>query len=112
MTPRARGAGSSFSCGYCTVTAPLEGDGIGVERAPFGNIVLTTSLHRDAEALDEAEPFTFGSGHQNTTFRTMVTTMLTSDERDEDLQAKRCELVLTEAGIGEPDPEDDDAEER
>src|SRR3979409_341913 len=24
MTPRARGAGSSRSCGYCTVTAPLS----------------------------------------------------------------------------------------
>ena len=37
MTPRARGGGASFSCGYCTVTAP--GCGIGW-RALDGNMRL------------------------------------------------------------------------
>ena len=42
MTPRARGAGSSFSWGYCTVTAPRVGEGIGL-RDPVGNMRLETS---------------------------------------------------------------------
>src|SRR6476660_3336239 len=43
MTPRARGAGSSFTCGYCTVAAPLDGFGIGLRKPP-GKMVLVISL--------------------------------------------------------------------
>jgi hypothetical protein len=39
MTPRARGAGDSDSCGYWTVTAPLVGAGMSVRIPRFGNSV-------------------------------------------------------------------------
>ncbi len=43
MTPRARGAGDSFSRGYCTVAAPREGEGISVLRPRLGNSVRNIS---------------------------------------------------------------------
>ncbi len=43
ITPRARGAGDSFSCGYWTVTAPRLGDGMSVMMPRFGNSVLSSS---------------------------------------------------------------------
>src|SRR5262245_23583564 len=43
MTPRARGAGSSRTCGYWTVAAPLEGCGIGFLR-PSGKRVSVMVL--------------------------------------------------------------------
>ena len=45
MTPRARAAGASFSCGYCTVTAPLDGAGMSFER-PVGEHRLASSRRR------------------------------------------------------------------
>ena len=44
ITPRARGAGASFSCGYCTVTAPcFTGAGMSVRMPRLGNSVLSSS---------------------------------------------------------------------
>src|SRR5918994_7639466 len=60
MTPRARGAGSSFSWGYCTVTAPRVGDGIGVSAPRFGNMVWTTSFIVTPSPLTRPTPFTLG----------------------------------------------------
>ena len=90
MTPRARGAGSSFSWGYCTVTAPLVGDGIGVERAPLREHRVDDFLHRHTEALDEADALHLREfRHQKATFRTMVTRMFTSDTGMRNVHANR-----------------------
>src|SRR5215510_10699010 len=44
MTPRDRAAGVSFSCGYCTVAAPLDGAGMSVLMPRAGNIVFVIVL--------------------------------------------------------------------
>ena len=72
-----------------------------------GNIVLAHRLERDAEALDQAGDLRV-DGHQNTTFRTPVARMLTSESGMRNFQAKLLELVLAEAGVGEADPEDEE----
>src|SRR5918992_6316822 len=85
MTPRERGASSSFSCGYCTVTAGLVSvlnvTPRPLNRPPKGG----TSEHHLEDARGE-------DVHQR--------------DGDEELPRQSLELVLTEPGEGEPDPED------
>ena len=67
ITPRARGVGSSFTWGYCTVTAGL-------------------SIVRNVTPRPLTRP---GScGHQNTTFRTPVTRMFSRRSGMRNFQAK------------------------
>src|SRR6187402_3252646 len=60
MTPRARAVGVSFSCGYCTVAAPIDGAGIIVLMPRDGNSVLVIVLNVTPRPL--TSPGTFGVG--------------------------------------------------
>src|SRR4029453_17989325 len=59
MTPRDRAAGVSFSWGYCTVAAPLDGAGISVLMPRDGNIVLRMVLKVTPRPL--TRPGVFGA---------------------------------------------------
>ena len=60
MTPRDRGAGVSFSWGYCTVAAPFDGAGMIVLMPRAGNIVRPIVLSVTPRPL--TSPGTFGAG--------------------------------------------------
>ena len=94
MTPRARGAGSSFSCGYCTVTAGFS-------------IVFSVTPR------PPIRPGSFGflRCHQNATLNTPVRRMLSEADRDQQLPRERLELVLTQARVREPHPEHQEGDE-
>src|SRR4029453_17905266 len=80
MTPRARGAGASFSWGYCTVAAPLAGAGMTVLRHRAGNIGRVIGLNVTPRPL--TRPGVFGAGSlaiYQATFKAMVARMFTSD---------------------------------
>src|SRR5918994_4544935 len=61
MTPRARGAGSSFSWGYCTVAAPFDGAGMSVLRPRDGKVVFTMVLSVTPKPL--TSPGVLGAGN-------------------------------------------------
>ena len=90
MTPRARGGGASFTCGYCTVTAGFM-----------------HRLERDAEALDQAGEL----GHSEHHLEDAGDDDVHQRERDQELPGERLQLVLTEPGVGEADPEDEEGDE-
>src|SRR4029453_15355576 len=94
MTPRARGAGASFSCGYCTVTAgrsmvfnvtprpPISPGSFGIRSLPSEGHLE----HARQQDVDEAEG-------------------------DEDLPREGLELVLAQPRIREPHPEEQERDD-
>src|SRR3954468_20656354 len=120
ITPRARGASSSFSCGYCTVTAgfsivlnvtlrPLTTPG------SFGRLICRRSLRAGGspERTPGSRPFA------PRVPRACASSAYPSDRHledagqqdveeadgDEELPGQRLQLVLTEARVGEAHPE-------
>src|SRR5262245_65455662 len=78
MTPRARGAGISFSRGYCTVAAPIDGAGISVFMHRGGNVDFLMVLRVTPKPL--TSPGALGAGNvaiQHTSFTAMVASMYT-----------------------------------
>src|SRR4030095_8461958 len=88
MTPRARGAGASFSWGYCTVAAPLDGAGMSGLMPPGRNIVRVIVLNVTPRPL--TRPGVLGAGSlaiYQATFNAMVARMFTSDSGMRTFQA-------------------------
>src|SRR4029434_1617410 len=88
MTPRERGAGVSFSWGYCTVAAPLDGAGISVLMPRAGNSVRVIVLNVTPRPL--TRPGVLGAGSlaiYQATFSAMVARMFTSDSGMRTFQA-------------------------
>src|ERR1700759_5204270 len=95
MTPRARGVACSFSCGYCTVTAGLN---IVRNVTPRPDVMPLTCVginFRPAISAASSERHLERAGHENV------------QERDgnEPFLRQRLELILAQAGVGEPGPE-------
>src|SRR6476660_4449373 len=89
MTPRARGAGSSRSCGYCTVTVGCI-IVLNVTPSPVSIPLISRFIgsHPSERHLQNA-------GEQDVAQR----------DRDEPLPRDGLQLVLAETGIGEARPE-------
>src|SRR5579862_7150381 len=102
MTPRARGARVSFSCGYCTVTAPWS-------------IVMNVSLRPLTMPTGVWMVRSTGSGRLGLGMGGHLGDTGHEDvgqrQRDEELPGEPLQLVLTEAGQGEAHPEDDEAQQ-
>src|SRR5215813_8292227 len=75
MTPRERGAGVSFSWGYCTVAAPLDGAGVSVLNVTPRPLTRPGVLGAGSLAIYQA------------TFSAMVARMFTSDSGMRTFQA-------------------------
>src|SRR3954447_5487117 len=90
MTPRARGAGSSRSCGYCTVTAGFSIVLNVMPRPPItpGSLGFFMSACASDGHLEHA-------GQED----------VEEADGDEELPGQRLQLVLTEARIREAHPE-------
>src|SRR5689334_11500111 len=96
MTPRARGAGSSRSCGYCTVTA---GFSIVVNVMPSPPITPgSLGFLMESLPLDRHLEHT---GQQD----------VEQTDGDQELPRERLQLVLAEARIGEAHPEHDEGDQ-
>src|SRR5262245_56928148 len=97
ITPRARVGGSSFSCGYCTVTA---GFSIVLNVTPRPEITpgtlgfLIPRLHPSEGDLEDA-------GDED----------VRQADRDEVLPRQRLQLVLTQAWVREAHPEHEEGDE-
>src|ERR671910_907201 len=61
MTPRDRGAGVSFSCGYWTVAAPFDGAGMSVLSPRAGKVVFTIVFNVTPRPF--TRPGVFGAGN-------------------------------------------------
>src|SRR5215475_16057401 len=85
MTPRARGAGSSRSCGYCTVTAGL---------------VMVLNVTPSPVSIPLISRFISERHLQHARDEDV-------DQRDGDqpLPSDRLQLILAETRVGEPRPE-------
>src|ERR1700730_18358680 len=102
MTPRVRGASVSFSCGYCTVTAPSSM----VLNVSFSPLTMPTGVC-SVRSTDSVRWDLGMGGHLGDAGDEDVG----ERERDEELPRERLELVLAEPGEGEADPEDHEAEQ-
>src|SRR5581483_2418185 len=102
ITPRARGARVSFSWGYCTVTAPCS-------------IVMNVSLRPLTMPTGAWMVRSMGSGRVGLGMGGHLGDAGDEDvgerQRDEELPGERLQLVLSEPGERETDPEDDEAEQ-
>src|SRR3954465_4594652 len=101
MTPRARFVGASFSCGYCTVLAPLVIVVINVLKVTpspfirpgtFGFIAISSTPSEDH--LQDRCDHDVGEG-----------------ERDQHLPREALQLILAEPWVAEADPHDDEDEQ-
>src|SRR6516225_3674122 len=101
ITPRARGATASFSCGYCTVTAPSSM----VLNVSFRPLTIPSGVwivrSTDSGSCLGMDGHLGDAGHQDVEQR----------QRDQELPGEGLELVLPEPGKGEADPEDQEAKE-
>src|SRR5580765_3763442 len=90
ITPRARGGGSSRSCGYCTVTV-----GFIIVLKVTPRPVSMPLISRFMSALHPSERHLQYARNQDV------------DERDGDqpLPRQRLELILAQPGVGEASPE-------
>src|SRR6202035_1791135 len=102
MTPRVRGARVSFSCGYCTVTAPSSM----VLNVSFRPLTMPTGVC-SVRSTDSGRCDLGMGGHLGDAGDEDVG----ERERDEELPRERLELVLAEPGEGEADPEDHETEQ-
>src|SRR3954447_9774889 len=111
MTPRDRGDGASFSCGYCTVAAPPP--------SFFGVTVWASSLNVTPRPLSTPGTSLAISGRLSVrTGRGAAGGALEGHlqagrdhdvdqgDRDEELPGEPLQLVLPEAGVGEAHEED------
>src|SRR5579871_1031389 len=102
MTPRDRGASVSFSCGYCTVTAPCS-------------IVVKVSFRPLTMPMGVWMVRSTGSGRVGLGMGGHLGDASDEDvgerEGDEELPRKGLQLVFAEAGEREADPEDDEADQ-
>src|ERR1041384_5328460 len=112
MTPRARAVGSSFSCGYWTVTGPPPMES-GLRVWTISPNVTPRPLMRPGSlGIRRGPPRDRGTGrslpHHHGDGRDRDPTQR---RRDQPLPRELLELVLTEAGVREADPEDDERDE-
>src|SRR5690242_440084 len=84
MTPRARGATSSFSCGYCTVTAGLNIVRIVTPRPVVMPLTWLWNFLRPLMSSSSSERHLQRAGHENVEER----------DRDEPLPCQRLQLIL------------------
>src|SRR5580704_195923 len=100
ITPRDRAVMSSFTWGYCTVTAPCNI----VMKVVFRPFTIPRGV-LTARSTDS------GSSGMDGHLRDTGDEDVRQRQRDQELPGEALQLVLPEAGQGEADPEDHKAEE-